>query len=96
MLSINDVPSLLEINGGNLRNTKRIESETRQVLLHCGQGTNGRSDGRDNVQILGRAGRVSKEQMATLAENGMGELQQGVDEAETDSRGKWRVFVDNT
>ena len=33
--------------------------------------------------------------MITLAENGMGKIQQDVVQAETDRRRKWPVFVEN-
>jgi len=97
MSGIQDVPRILEIEGKEiLAIPTRIESELRQAILHCGQGSHGRSDGGDNVQIPERAVCVSKEQMVSLAENGMGELQKGVDHAERQiEEEKWRVFVEN-
>ena len=72
MLSVQDVPGILEIEGkAILAIPPRIESEIRRSIVHCGQGSYGQSDAGDNVQIRERLG-VSKEQMITLAENGMG------------------------
>ena len=83
MSGIQDVPRILEIEGKEiLAIPTRIESELRQVILQCGQGTHGRSDGGDNVQILERVVCISKEQMITLSENGMKKIQQGVVQAE--------------
>ena len=56
MLSIQDVPRVLELEGGEiLAIPTRIENEIRQGLIHCDQEGHGRNDGGGNVQILERA-----------------------------------------
>ena len=55
------------------------------MLIQRDQEGNGRNDGGGNVQILERAVCVGKDQMITLAENGMKKLQQGIDQAERHS-----------
>ena len=96
MLSIQDVPGLLEIEGKEiLAIPTRIESELRQVILQRGQGTHDRSDGGDNVQILERVAFVSKEQMITLAEDGMEKYSNVQIKQRQIAEEKWRVFVEN-
>ena len=97
MLGIKDVPRILEIEGIEiLAIPTRVESELRQSILQYGQWAHDRSDGGDNAQILERVVCVSKEQMITLAENGMVGIQQDVDQAERKiEEQKWRVFVEN-
>ena len=66
------------------------------MIIQCDQGGHGRNGGGDHVQILERAVCVSKEQMITLSENGMGKLQQGTDRADRQiAEEEWRVFVEN-
>ena len=83
MLSIQDAPGLLEMEGKEISTIPiRIENEPRQAISQRGQGTHERSDGRGNVQIIERVVCVSKEQMIALAEDGMEKIQQAVDQAE--------------
>ena len=99
MLSIKDVPGILEKGGGEvLAIPRRIESELGQVIVQCGRGIHDRRTGGGNVQILDleTMARVSKEQMITLSQDGMGKILQELDQAKRQKEEeKWRMFVES-
>ena len=97
MLSINDAPGILEKEGGEvLAMPLRIEGELGQVVVQRGRGIRDRDIGGDNVQILETMVRVSKEQLITLSQVGLGEIQQELDQAKRKrEEEKWRAFVEN-
>ena len=72
-MSIQDVPRVWRLEGEEiLAIPTGIENEIRQALIHRDQEGHGRDAGGDNVQIVEKVVCVSKEQMITLAGNGMG------------------------
>ena len=87
MLSITDAPEISKEEGEEiLEIPARIERELGQVIIQCRLRILDQDESGDNVQILGRVVSGSKEQLITLAHNGLVGIKQELDQATRERR----------